>query len=361
VCCICFEELSPKPTVQDLSPVVTPCLHVACFSCLRITRDSEHASSFFKPKSAPFKCPLCRTAIRITNSYVVVAPTLEEEQAASSSSSSSSGAGASSSSTSTSTAPVDPRWTAAMEQDEVRERLSTLPAGVSAWDPYRWSLAGLTKEFRTYLRVAAGVLELPAGSKAVPTRLSTKVARVVQDVAAHAGKVVVFSQFTKVVDLVAAALELRGVRANKVTRGMSASHVARSVDEFSAGEGGIKALCVHAGAGAAGLTLTAADAVFMVEPFLSAGEEAQAMNRVHRLGQAHAVVTRRYFVRGTVEERILAHRGVVASAQPALDDAVDLVALPQTEEAKSARVTPAFLAYALGERAVVDDQPQSPP
>jgi hypothetical protein len=42
---------------------------------------------------------------------------------------------------------------------------------------------------------------------------------------------------------------------------------------------------LHAGQGAAGLTLTVASTVVLLEPFLSAGDEAQAMNRCHRIGQ----------------------------------------------------------------------------
>ena len=48
---------------------------------------------------------------------------------------------------------------------------------------------------------------------------------------------------------------------------------------------------LHAGQAAAGLTLTAARHVVLLEPFMRAGEEAQALNRCHRIGQKHV---RRY-------------------------------------------------------------------
>ena len=69
-----------------------------------------------------------------------------------------------------------------------------------------------------------------------------------------------------------------------------------------------RVLLLHAGSAAAGLTLTHADLVVLLEPFLSPGDEAQAANRVHRIGQTRAVRCVTYFVRGTVEERLLAFR-----------------------------------------------------
>ena len=69
-----------------------------------------------------------------------------------------------------------------------------------------------------------------------------------------------------------------------------------------------RVLLLHAGSAAAGLTLTHADLVILLEPFLSPGDEAQAANRVHRIGQTRAVRCVTYFVRGTVEERLLAFR-----------------------------------------------------
>ena len=67
-------------------------------------------------------------------------------------------------------------------------------------------------------------------------------------------------------------------------------------------------LLLHAGSAAAGLTLTQADLVVLLEPFLSPGDEAQAANRVHRIGQTRPVRCVTYFVEGTVEERLLAFR-----------------------------------------------------
>lgn len=62
------------------------------------------------------------------------------------------------------------------------------------------------------------------------------------------------------------------------------------------------------GAGAVGLTLTAANVLYLMEPSHSLADEAQALNRAHRIGQTRPVRCVIFFARGTVEERMLALR-----------------------------------------------------
>jgi E3 ubiquitin-protein ligase SHPRH len=82
---------------------------------------------------------------------------------------------------------------------------------------------------------------------------------------------------------------------------------ARAVQRFRDDED-CHVLLLHAGSASAGLTLTHADLVILLEPFLSPGDEAQAANRVHRIGQKRPVRCVTYFVCGSVEERLLAFR-----------------------------------------------------
>ena len=66
----------------------------------------------------------------------------------------------------------------------------------------------------------------------------------------------------------------------------------------------VSVFLLHAGQAAAGLTLTAASHVFLMEPFMKAGEQAQAMNRCHRIGQTREVSCTLYYAPDTVEERM---------------------------------------------------------
>jgi SNF2 family DNA or RNA helicase len=65
-------------------------------------------------------------------------------------------------------------------------------------------------------------------------------------------------------------------------------------------------LLVTLKAGGLGLNLTAADYVFLLDPWWNPAAEAQAIDRAHRIGQTRPVFAYRMVARGTVEERVLA-------------------------------------------------------
>jgi SNF2 family DNA or RNA helicase len=67
----------------------------------------------------------------------------------------------------------------------------------------------------------------------------------------------------------------------------------------------IEVILVSIGAGGVGLNLTSASKVFMMEPQFNPAAEAQAVERVHRLGQTRDVEIVRYIMRGSFEESIL--------------------------------------------------------
>lgn len=56
-----------------------------------------------------------------------------------------------------------------------------------------------------------------------------------------------------------------------------------------------------------------ANVLYMVDPCFSLADEAQALNRAHRIGQTRKVRCVIFFVRGTVEERMLALRKQVCT------------------------------------------------
>jgi SNF2 family DNA or RNA helicase len=58
-------------------------------------------------------------------------------------------------------------------------------------------------------------------------------------------------------------------------------------------------------AGGLGLNLTAAEYVFLLDPWWNPAVEAQAIDRAHRIGQTRPVFAYRLIARGTVEEKIL--------------------------------------------------------
>ena len=58
-------------------------------------------------------------------------------------------------------------------------------------------------------------------------------------------------------------------------------------------------------AGGVGLNLTAAEYVFLLDPWWNPAVEAQAIDRAHRIGQTRPIFAYRLIAAGTIEERIL--------------------------------------------------------
>ena len=77
------------------------------------------------------------------------------------------------------------------------------------------------------------------------------------------------------------------------------------MDSFQAPDGP-PVLLISLRAGGTGLNLTAADHVFLLDPWWNPAVEAQAADRAHRIGQERPVFVYRLVALGTVEERILA-------------------------------------------------------
>jgi SNF2 family DNA or RNA helicase len=57
-------------------------------------------------------------------------------------------------------------------------------------------------------------------------------------------------------------------------------------------------------AGGVGLNLTAAEYVFLLDPWWNPASEAQAIDRAHRIGQTRTVIAYRLLARGTIEEKV---------------------------------------------------------
>jgi SNF2 family DNA or RNA helicase len=72
------------------------------------------------------------------------------------------------------------------------------------------------------------------------------------------------------------------------------------------GPDGPPVFCISLKAGGVGLNLTAADYVFIMDPWWNPAVEAQAVNRVHRIGQDKNVFAYRLISRDSIDEKVLA-------------------------------------------------------
>lgn len=117
-------------------------------------------------------------------------------------------------------------------------------------------------------------------------------------------KCCVFSQFTTFLDLMEPILQRERIPFVRFDGSMQQQQRATVLDKFRAHEGRI-ILLISLRAGGVGLNLTQANRVFMMDPWWSFAIEAQAIDRVHRMGQTSKVTVHRFVVEESVEERMV--------------------------------------------------------
>ncbi len=115
-------------------------------------------------------------------------------------------------------------------------------------------------------------------------------------------KALVFSQFTSFLSIVRAALDKAGITYEYLD-GQTTDRQQR-VDRFQS-DPACPLFLISLKAGGTGLNLTAAEYVFILDPWWNPAVEAQAIDRTHRIGQDRKVIAYRLITQNTVEARIL--------------------------------------------------------
>ncbi|HEY2734899.1 MAG TPA: DEAD/DEAH box helicase, partial [Polyangiales bacterium] len=114
-------------------------------------------------------------------------------------------------------------------------------------------------------------------------------------------RVLVFSQFTSMLALLAHGLAERKIR--YVTLTGSTQHRHRPVDDFERGRADVFLISLKAGG--TGLNLVSADTVIHYDPWWNPAAQDQATDRAYRIGQARPVFVYNLVTAGSVEERML--------------------------------------------------------
>lgn len=137
------------------------------------------------------------------------------------------------------------------------------------------------------------------------TSESSKVRALVRKLeATGTAKSVVFSQFTSYLDLIERSLHAQGIKTLRFDGTMSHKQRAEVLKTFRE-DASHQVLLLSLKTGGVGLNLTCARYAFLMDPWWSFAVEAQAIDRVHRMGQVAPVEVTRFIVEGTVEERML--------------------------------------------------------
>ena len=157
----------------------------------------------------------------------------------------------------------------------------------------------------TRLRQAACDLRLIDGGEG-----GAKIPRLVEllaEATAGGGQALVFSEFTRLLDLAADAVAAAGLGALRIDGTTPPAERSRRVAAFQAGEAPVFLLSRKAAG--TGLNLTQATTVIHLDPWWNPAVEDQATDRAHRIGQSQPVTVIRLVAADTIEERVLALHG----------------------------------------------------
>lgn len=138
-----------------------------------------------------------------------------------------------------------------------------------------------------------------------------------EELTAGGHSVLVFSQFTSMLKLVAEELKHRAIPYSTITGETPVPERMRLVKQFNEGETH-SVMLLSIKAGGTGLTLTKADYAFLCDPWWNPAVENQAIDRIHRIGQTRPVFAYRLIAENSIEERVLR----LLNAKQALFDAV---------------------------------------
>lgn len=114
-------------------------------------------------------------------------------------------------------------------------------------------------------------------------------------------KVLVYSQFTSMLSLIGESLNAPFLYLDGSTSLAERSEKVRQFQE----DPEMSIFLLSLKAGGVGLNLTAADYVFLFDPWWNEAVENQAIDRAHRIGRLRTVIARRYLAAGSIEEKML--------------------------------------------------------
>ncbi|KOC07234.1 hypothetical protein AFLA70_580g000511 [Aspergillus flavus AF70] len=209
------------------------------------------------------------------------------------------------------------------DRDDGQDLMLGMPAGAEhAYPPVQFHMnptPTIHAPKRSFARLRQRALTSPAAKQKYQQILaetwisSSKIDRaleIVRDIVARGEpggereKVVIFSQFTSMLDLIEVPLARHGWAFRRYDGTMKPADRHAATVHFAT-DPDCLILLVSMKAGNSGLNLTAVSQVIILDPFWNPYVEDQAVGRVHRIGQRRPVHVHRILVSNTVEDRIL--------------------------------------------------------
>jgi len=148
--------------------------------------------------------------------------------------------------------------------------------------------------------LAAGLID-PAHATVPSTKLDALM-ELLDSVAAEGHRTLVYSQFTRFLDKARQRLEAAGI--DYCYLDGSTRNRAAVLEKFKSGEAPVFLISLKAGG--FGLNLTEADYCVLLDPWWNPATEAQAIDRMHRIGQTKKVMVYRLVAKDTIEDKVMA-------------------------------------------------------
>ena len=127
--------------------------------------------------------------------------------------------------------------------------------------------------------------------------------QLIQDAVDGGHKILVFSQFTSMLDLLEKDVEAQGITYYDIRGNTPKQQRLELVNQFN--EDDTNVFFISLKAGGTGLNLTGADIVIHYDPWWNVAAENQATDRAHRIGQKNTVSVYKLIMKQSVEEKIL--------------------------------------------------------
>ncbi len=140
-------------------------------------------------------------------------------------------------------------------------------------------------------------------------------------------KIIVFSQFTSMLDLIRIELDREGTPYSLLT-GQTKDRETQ-INNFQ--DGDIPVFLISLKAGGTGLNLTAADTIILYDPWWNPAVEEQAIDRAHRIGQDKPVFVHKLVINGTIEEKMEALKEKKRALAASIFDSEGTPTLAMTE------------------------------
>lgn len=126
----------------------------------------------------------------------------------------------------------------------------------------------------------------------------------IDDLIQNGSRILLFSQFVKMLDIISNELTRRKIPHLKLTGDCGKKERQEMVEKFNSKEN-IKIFLISLKAGGVGLTLTSADTVIHYDPWWNISLENQATDRAHRIGQKKNVNIYKLISKDSIEEKVL--------------------------------------------------------